>query len=109
MSIEKLKKASAFKTDEERYAHFGQVFDVHVDEYGIIDDPGKFEVEPYYSVYFYELMMLGDGELVDDEYDTAIMQFDITDEDIAIFPELEGYVLAKIYESDSGFIAVDIL
>ena len=74
-----------------------------------VKGPGKFEGEPGYTFYFYE--MEGDGlyhtdvtDFMGEECETSYTAFDITDADTAIFPELKGYKRAFLHEDDNGFV-----
>jgi hypothetical protein len=67
----------------------------------LVNRPGKFEGEEIYSPYFYEIMMQGDSDEVgEDNVDVFI----ITDEDRALFPELEGVKKLIQYTDDNGFV-----
>jgi len=92
-----------------------------IEDYDLNKYPGKFEGEPDYTEYFYELMMNGDGEphyfgegdedFADDVFnDTTVehTQFEITPEDIAKFPELKGHKIVKLYHSDQGFEHIEL-
>lgn len=73
-----------------------------VNEHGRITSPGKFEGEMLYAVYFYDAMLDGGS---DETWSDGSDLFEITDEDRAIFPELEKddkYILLE-YRSD-GFV-----
>ena len=61
---------------------------------GIIRSPGKFESEPVFSPYFYEISMDGCRE-------EGIIG--IESEDILEFPELDGYSRVECWESNDGF------
>ncbi len=65
---------------------------------------GKFEGEPIYSPYFYELMMFGSaqGEAGPDNVDTFI----VTDGDRLMFPELDGIKKLVQYTDESGFVYI---
>ena len=72
---------------------------------GIIHTPGKFEAEPIYTPYFYDIMMNGGGD--ETEYDddgTVIDSFNITEEDIKVFPELKNTKQIRLWTSDQGFV-----
>lgn len=77
-----------------------QAYDI--DENGIITSPGKFEAEPVYVPYFWEFIKEGE-ELGDDG-----LQLEISNEDIAEFPELTGYKYIILWESDAGFVFSDL-
>jgi len=70
----------------------------------IVKQPGKFESEPAYTPYFYDLMLDGDGEDVSKENDSPIIRFGLCDADVRMFPELAGFTHLELIISDSGFI-----
>ena len=82
-----------------------------VDKHNRIRSPGKFEGEPIYAPYFYELWCEGEGE---DEYmsdgedcgELIFTSFDVTEEDRAAFPELAGVNKIQLHESELGFVYV---
>jgi len=74
-----------------------------VSELGIITSCGKFESEPLYSVYFWDLVMNGDGETVM-QGDSIFSVFDITEEDLKEFPELKNTKQIAMYETTQGFV-----
>ncbi len=67
---------------------------------GIIQDPGKFEGEPVYAVYFWNSGLEGGA----DEEDGPLCGFTVTDEDRKEFPELAGVGSVWLDESEQGFI-----
>lgn len=69
-------------------------------ESGIIRNPGKFEGEAIYVPYFWDCFLNGgaDGD------DGTVLRFDVTADDKAIFPELEGRRTVTLYERDDGFV-----
>jgi hypothetical protein len=70
---------------------------------GVIKDPGKFEAEPVYSPYFYDLCMESAG---DDHYspDGKVYSFFvITKDEKKEFSELNGIYGVVCHESDTGF------
>jgi hypothetical protein len=80
-----------------------------IDEYGWEDGArhgfplGKFEAEPIYSPYYYDMVMNGCGR---DEFDGDICYsiFEITADDRKEFPEIDSdskYMIC--HESDEGF------
>lgn len=79
-----------------------------VDEQGVIRSPGKFEGEPLYSAYYYDMMMNGFG---DDYYvpedDRIYTVFVPGDEEVAEFPELADIVGVIGFETDQGFFHVE--
>ena len=65
--------------------------------------PGKFEGCSAYVPYFWDLLMDGDGEELDDN----VVQFVVTNEDIAKFRNELGYMCGhkiKLWEDDQGFV-----
>lgn len=71
---------------------------------GVIRTPGKFENEPVYAPYFYDLVMQGASDETDyDDDGTALDYFDITSDDIKQFPELKGIKRLQCYEDSAGF------
>lgn len=77
----------------------------------IVSHPGKFEGEPPWTPYFYEMSMdglIGNPEVVYEGDEVAYTRFEIEDEDIALFPELRPYAFALLSESDQGFAHVEL-
>jgi len=79
-------------------------YDLEVIE-GVIVTPGKFEGEPEYAPYYYDLAMEnGEDELVFDSDDTPVSIFYVSDEDREMFhikPETHAILL---WVSDDGFV-----
>ena len=75
---------------------------------GTIRMPGKFEGEPVYAPYFYDMMLNGetDGDDISSDGD-CISIFVITDEDRRSFPELEGIDELVLWEESGGFVHVE--
>jgi len=75
----------------------------------LISEPGKFEGEPFYVPYLWDLVLDGKGEIVDnpDRPDTTMDQIELTDEDKMRYPELVGYDYALLWEDDNGFVYCD--
>jgi hypothetical protein len=73
-----------------------------VNEFGVITDPGKFEGEPLWVVYFYEQMLEGSGD--DWGGGAGETVFTVSAEDRKEFPELEDIGTVIIWESDQGFV-----
>ena len=73
----------------------------NVDQYGLICDPGKFEREPLYIPYYWDLFLDGCADFEDD-----YIKFEITIEDVKKFPELEDDLNKFIYlwSDSNGFI-----
>lgn len=70
-----------------------------VDKHGYIQNPGKFEGEMLYAPYFYDAVLMGDGERIGD---TDF--FEINDDDAKEFPELTGCYGVTLVESENGFV-----
>lgn len=69
----------------------------------IVKQPGKFELQDVYAPYFYDLMLDGNGE-----YDyNSVLRFEITDQDLKLFPELSDYKYVELHESEFDFIFVE--
>jgi hypothetical protein len=66
----------------------------------LVKHPGKFEDEPVYTPYFYDVIMNGDGNYITKN----IIQIPINEDDIKIFPELQGKKYIFISWDDNGFI-----
>jgi hypothetical protein len=62
--------------------------------------PGKFEGEPAYVPYYWDAYLRGSCK--DD--DGKVITFAVTDDDRALFPELQGVQQVRLYETDSGFV-----
>lgn len=72
-----------------------------VDEHGVIQSPGKFEGEPIYVPYYWEM----DGE--DDEIignDKLIRIFYVGEWEASQFPELSTSNVVYLWEDELGFI-----
>jgi hypothetical protein len=65
---------------------------------------GKFQGEPKYTEYFYNLMLDGDGKNFVDTAENGYTGFSIENEDIKKFPDLAGYSHIIIYTSNDGFV-----
>ena len=66
--------------------------------------PGKFEGEPIYAPYFYDIEMNGDGD-----HDGNEIIHELEPIDIYLFPELEGHKRVRTHESDSGFFYLNVI
>ena len=66
----------------------------------IIEAPGKFEAEPRWAPYFWELSMDGPGEY-DDE---GAVILDVDRADVDQFPELDGVKRVTLWEDSQGFV-----
>ena len=68
---------------------------------GIIQNPGKFEGQPLYVVYYWDAYINGFA----DRDNGKILGFDITDEDREYFPEIpKRKRTIKLYCDDMGFV-----
>jgi hypothetical protein len=84
----------------------------YIIKHNIIISPGKFESEPRYAPYFYDLLLNGEGEeeLIDPDYsDETATSFSISQEDIEQFPELLEYSEIILFISDSGFVYTNVI
>jgi hypothetical protein len=81
---------------------FANSFDY--DENGLITNPGKFERECRYVPYFWNLTMHSAQD--DTEYDEfmGFYVFNITEDDLKIFPELKNTESVTVYECSQGFV-----
>ena len=76
---------------------------------GVIQNPGKFEFEPIYTPHYWSLMLDGleyesiDFPIGEDETKTVDI-FQVTAEDLAEFPELEGIAYIALEVSEEGFV-----
>lgn len=70
-------------------------FTLH-DTSDIIADPGKFEEEPLYVPYFWNLLLNGMSDPDD--------SFEIEDSEHQAFPDLCGFTRICLCEDDNGFI-----
>jgi hypothetical protein len=61
---------------------------------------GQFENEMVYVPYFWNAYLNG---FADDD-DGTVLSFDVTQEDIKQFPELQDRKTVKLYQRDDGFI-----
>ena len=65
-----------------------------------VTHPGKFEGENIYVPYFW-------GQYLEGAYDRDdgdILEFDVTEDDIRLFPELASRKVVAIMERDDGFV-----
>jgi hypothetical protein len=67
---------------------------------GHIVTPGKFEGEPVYVPVFWDRGLDGCADL--DE--SGVYAFEVTNEDVTDFPELEGVNTLALEESETGFV-----
>ena len=62
--------------------------------------PGKFEGEEIYVPYFWNIYLDGGA----DRDNGSVLGFDVTVEDKAIFPELNGRRTVKLVQDGNGFV-----
>lgn len=81
-----------------------------VNEHGIITSPGKFEGEPLYVPYFWDMGINGSYERIEiDETDgKAWLTYFVYNTDIDEFPELHGVSVVYLHGTEQGFISSDI-
>jgi hypothetical protein len=72
-------------------------------ENGVIQNPGKFEGEPEYAPYFYDLMLNGASSETLYEDDRLVDVFVVDADDRAQFPELADAYAVLVWEDDQGF------
>ena len=65
----------------------------------MVKQPGKFEGQPRFIPYFYDLVLDGGGYI-----DDTTAEIEITSEDVKLFPELKGYDKVVLYEDNDGFV-----
>lgn len=82
-----------------------------INQYGVdsktgrITSPGKFEGEMLYAVYYWEWMLNGDGENMEDDDGTLYTVFDVAPEDRVLFPEIPDSIYkVALMEADCGFV-----
>jgi hypothetical protein len=91
---------------------WAEVCEAHeADDRGIITSPGKFEGEPLWVAFFWELALLGfeaDYEMMADG--TAVSIFSVTQGDHEIlksFPSPSEADRIRLYETGDGFVHCD--
>jgi hypothetical protein len=72
----------------------------------MVKGPGKFECEPAFAPYYYEMWLAGNSD--EDLYDgdALVSFFKVWPEDVEIFPELADVYGIALYESEQGFVYV---
>ena len=80
---------------------------------GIIRSPGKFEGEPLYAPYFWDLVLEGTGEVYSvtpfEECDES-WRVEIDDEDRREFPELlQTAKYIRLWVDDNGFVYTKLM
>lgn len=73
-------------------------------EDGRITSPGKFEGEPIYAPYFWDLYLNG---FADDD-DGELLTFAVDQEAIDEFPELQNIATVQLWENSQGFVSTII-
>ena len=66
--------------------------------------PGKFEGGPRYAHFFYEAMLEGDGEYMENNSGDCWQRIELDTEDLRLWPELTGLDYMDVREDDNGFI-----
>jgi len=70
----------------------------------IVKQPGKFEGQPRFIPYFYNLMLGGEGTTATE----LVTEIEITSEDVKLFPELKGYDKVVLYVDNDRFVYGDV-
>jgi len=78
--------------------------DYDVDDLGTIRSPGKFEGEPVYAPYFWEVLLNGDGTPTYDDSGNEWTLISVNDEERAEFPELRNAQNIALTVNNEGFI-----
>jgi len=83
----------------------------NIDQHGLICDPGKFEGEPRYVPYLWNVVLDGEGETVDDpdRPDATMDLITLTDDDKRRFPALSRFDQALLWADDNGFVYCDLM
>ena len=83
----------------------------NIDQHGLICDPGKFEGEPRYVQYLWNVVLDGEGETVDDpdRPDATMDLITLTDDDKRRFPALSRFDQALLWADDNGFVYCDLM
>jgi hypothetical protein len=68
--------------------------------------PGKFESEPIYVPYFWDMVLDGSGgeSFYFGENESVYEMIEVSEEDREIFPELNGIFGLCLWESSQGFV-----
>ena len=81
------------------------VFSDYVVINGVIKSPGKFEGQPLYAPYFWDLMLEGGGFTYENEEEGVVeTEFVVEQGDLDEFPELKDYDRVYIWDDDQGFV-----
>lgn len=75
---------------------------------GVITSPGKFEGEPVYAPYFYDLLGKGEADNVRDSEGVDVFTFFIQDPDTREFSELRDADSVDLWENGDGFVHVEL-
>ena len=70
----------------------------------LITDPGKFQSEPTYVPYFWDMVMNGFGDVEYDDFGNMVDIFEVDDTDRAKFPDLGDAKVIRLWESEQGFV-----
>jgi hypothetical protein len=73
-------------------------------EHGVILNAGKFEMQPLWTPYFYDIAMNGFNNGSTYLHETLHDMFSVDDEDRKQFPELKDSECVVITYSDDGFV-----
>lgn len=66
--------------------------------------PGKFESEPEYTKYFWDMALEGMGEDFEDKAGNLVTRFTVQAEDIKQFPILKDTEQIAVWEDEQGFV-----
>jgi hypothetical protein len=72
---------------------------------GLTGAPGKLEGCERWAVFYYDCLLDGDGEEIEDGW----VRFDVRASEVRLFPELRRIAYVDLYEDDNGFIHHDII
>jgi hypothetical protein len=72
-------------------------------QFGVITSPGKFEMEPVWSPYYWDLALNGDGD-TDTVHAIEVTHFDVQTDDVDQFPELTNFERVSVWEDEAGFV-----
>lgn len=70
----------------------------------VIREPGKFEGEPTYVPYLWDVVMDGFSDTTAYDGDTPVDILIIDSDDVAKFPDLKGIYAVAVWESEQGFV-----
>jgi hypothetical protein len=68
----------------------------------IIKTPGKFEGEPLWAPYYWDLALEGNADM--DDCVEGGYGFKLDASDVEVWPELKGTPMILLFESDNGFV-----